>query len=160
MILCEWVSLLLKLSLYQLYHQYIFICFFILLSHQNLLNPTRRTSKTSVSLGREWVRDQLWHRFGGARAFVFNLVCPQTIPQLSTRLPSTKLPLFSKVDYVIARSTAKNFRNDVCKCTTIGRATFLGNLHKSPVKLWPELCRTLAMFTKNYWDFKWWPVTV
>ena len=56
--------------------------------------------------------------FGDARAFIFNLVRPQKIPQLSARLLSPRLPLFSKVVYVIARSAAKSFGNDVCKCST------------------------------------------
>ena len=56
--------------------------------------------------------------FGGARAFVFNLVRPQTIPQLSARLLSPTFPLFLKVGYKIAQSAAKNFGNDVCKCST------------------------------------------
>ena len=73
--------------------------------------------------------------FGGARTFVFHLVLLQTIPQLSVRLFSPRLPLFSKVGYVIAPSAAKNFGNDVCKCSTIRRAIFLRNLQKLPVKL-------------------------
>ena len=82
------------------------------------------------------MRDQLWDRLGALAHFFFNLVLPQTIPQLSARLLSPRLPLFSKVGYVIAPSAVKKFGNDVCKCSTIRRAIFLGNLQKLPVKLW------------------------
>ena len=74
----------------------------------------QKQGKPGASMGDESIMGS----FGGARAFVFHLVRPRTIPQLSARLLSPRLPLFSKVGYVIARSAAKNFGNDVCKCLT------------------------------------------
>ena len=79
MIIYEWVSLLLKLSLYQLYHLYIFICFIILPSlkvfrthpvEHKLIAHFQKKCRAGPSMG----EGSIMGSFGGALAFVFNLV--------------------------------------------------------------------------------------